>query len=109
MMKHAAGNPAFTDAERELINDLGPYFKLAHDHGQEDLFMKRVTTLWFFRWPLRLRDYLDHDFLEHDKKTKIKVFLFFFFFLHADGLTNCLENPQCFVVVFSYKHDDHQV
>lgn len=75
-MKHAAGNPAFTDAERDLIDNLGPYFKLARDHNQEDPFMKRVTTLWFFRWPLHLKDYHDLDFLEHDKRTKIKVCIF---------------------------------
>jgi hypothetical protein len=74
MMKHAAGNPAFSDDQQGFIKNLGPYHKLALAQDQLEPFLNRIYTLWFFRWPLRKTDYYDEDFLQHDKGKKKKVF-----------------------------------
>ena len=57
------------DSERveknKFIRDLAPYLKLARALDQESLFLDRIFTLWFVRWPLPLKDFAnDKDWLD---------------------------------------------
>jgi hypothetical protein len=60
--------------QRQFVRNQAPYLKLAKALGQEDIFLDRLFTLWFIRWPLRLNDLdSDQDFLDHNKARVKKV------------------------------------
>lgn len=58
--------------QTQFVRDQAPYLKLAKALGQEDMYLDRLFTLWFIRWPLRLKDIdSSQDFLDH-KKARVK-------------------------------------
>jgi hypothetical protein len=60
--------------QTQFVHDQAPYLKLAKALGQEDIFLDRLFTLWFIRWPLRLKDFdSNQDFLDHNKARVKKV------------------------------------
>jgi len=62
-----------THAQNELIKVLGPYFARAkfEDCGSE--FLARFFNIWFTRWPLKVSDFEDEDFLLHHRQSVEKV------------------------------------
>ena len=63
--------------QNEFIKALGPYFACAKfdDHGPE--FLARTFNVWFARWPLKLADFEDADFMQHRRLSIEKVRLYF--------------------------------
>ena len=59
--------------QNEFIKALGPYFARAkfEDHGPE--FLARTFNIWFSRWPLKLSDFEDADFMQHRRQSIEKV------------------------------------
>ncbi len=59
--------------QNEFIKALGPYFARAkfEEHGPE--FLTRTFNIWFARWPLKLGDFEDADFMQHHRETIEKV------------------------------------
>ena len=66
--------------QNDFINNLGPYFARAKfdDHGPE--FLARTFNVWFTRWPLKLADFEDADFMQHRRQSIEKVRLSFALF-----------------------------
>lgn len=65
------------DAQKEFINLLGPYLRLASKENNEDQFFERAETLWFVRWPLKRSEYEDIEAMQDYKKSTKKVILIF--------------------------------
>jgi hypothetical protein len=63
--------------QNEFIKALGPYFACAKfdDHGPE--FLARTFNVWFARWPLKLADFEDADFMQHRRQCIESVCLYF--------------------------------
>jgi hypothetical protein len=59
--------------QNEFIKALGPYFARAtfEDQGRE--FLARTFNIWFSRWPLKLSDFEDTDFMRHRRQSIEKV------------------------------------
>ena len=65
------------DAQKEFINLLGPYLRLASKENNEDHFFERAETLWFVCWPLKRSEYEDIEAMQDYKNSTKKVLLIF--------------------------------
>jgi len=59
--------------QNEFIKALGPYFARAKIEGYGPKFLAHMFNIWFARWPLKLSDYEDADFMQHRRQTIEKV------------------------------------
>lgn len=59
--------------QNEFVKTLGPYFARAKFEDQGAEFLSRVFNIWFVRWPLKLCDFEDADFMLHRRQTIEKV------------------------------------
>jgi len=59
--------------QNEFIKTLGPYFARANYEGKNHEFLTQVFNIWFARWPLKLSDFEDADFLQHRRQNIEKV------------------------------------
>jgi len=62
--------------QNEFIKALGPYFARAKFENRDQDFLARTFNIWFVRWPLKLRDFEDADFMQrsHQSIEKVRVF-----------------------------------
>ena len=65
------------DAQKEFINLLGLYLRLASKENNEDNFFERAETLWFVCWPLKQSEYEDIEAMQDYKNSTKKVLLIF--------------------------------
>ncbi len=63
--------------QNEFIKALGPYFARAKFENREQDFLAHTFNVWFARWPLKLRDFEDADFMQRRRQSieKVRVFL----------------------------------
>ena len=63
--------------QNEFIKALGPYFARAKFDNREQDFLAHTFNIWFVRWPLKLRDFKDADFMQRRRQSieKVRIFL----------------------------------
>jgi len=60
-------------AQNEFVKALGPYFARAKFDDQGPAFLARSFNIWFSRWPLKLSDFEDAEFMWHRRQSIEKV------------------------------------
>jgi len=79
--------------QNEFIKGLGPYFAGAKIEGHAPEFLAHTFNIWFTRWPLKLSDFEDTDFMQHRRQSIEKVGLYL---VHSTWL----EQINIFVRIF---------
>jgi len=60
-------------SQKEFMQNLAPFLRLARAQGKETLFLERMFNLWFVRWPIKVTDCKNRDLLAFTRSSIEKV------------------------------------